>query len=203
MDDTPPKQGSPPLILQPPPPPEPELPRFLPPTPEPPPEHALFGDLTPTWTMGQGRDYVQNGLHTGVTCPTCGQYAKRYRRPIHYDMARWLRWVVHRWERSSTWVDVKGCDVRGGDYAKLQHWRLVEAKTAAPLPPTTAKRRAKSERSAGLWRPTLQGVEFVYGRLAVPSHVFLYDNHVLGFAPTYVSFEEALAVRFDPSAVME
>lgn len=157
----------------------------------------------PTDTLAAARLQVQRDLETGCECPCCGQYAKLYRRPLYDKMARWLAWAVKATEGTGDWVyvgDGPSFQLRkgGGDFAKLQHWGLIEGMPQEHGGGTVA----------GWWRSTARGVAFVEGRLRVPSHVYLFDNKVQprfgvdGFSDEMVSFADALGARFSLAEVL-
>lgn len=139
--------------------------------------------------------HVFSNRNEGVECPCCGQFAKIYRRALNSQMACWLIWLVREAERAPEgpgWVDVKRSPVRGGDYAKLVHWGLIEQ----------CPNDNDAKRTSGLWRPTDHGVAFALGRVQVPSHVYIYANKVEGFANKFIGIEDALGARFDYAELM-
>ncbi len=113
--------------------------------------NELFeGDINTT-TLKQAKDFLRLYAEKGVRCPCCKQYVKVYRRVLGSQMARWLIWLVRTWEQTDkarygstprfafdrrfeegtdvgVWVYIRQSPVRGGDYAKLIHWGLVEQK---------------------------------------------------------------------------
>ena len=146
-----------------------------------------MGSLFNGDTLQAARREIREQIDEGVTCPCCGQYAKRYKRAIYSTMARGLIWLVRESKRTpGGWVDIKRAPVRGGDYAKLGHWGMI----------TQAEPSGASKRS-GLWRPTEKGIQFAYSAIRVPSHVFLFNGTVDGWADTTVDIREALGHRFD------
>lgn len=144
-------------------------------------------------TLLDARRYVQNKREEGVFCPCCGQYAKTYRRKLNSEMALWLIWLVKQFKlKPDDWVDVKTAPLRGGDYGKLIHWGLA----------AQCLNTDKTKRTSGLWKPTEKGIHFSQRRVRVPSHVYLYNNEVLGFRDTLIDIEEALGERFDYAELM-
>lgn len=149
-------------------------------------------------TLAQARQQVVDALDDGSTCPCCQQFAKRYKRKLYAAMARWLIWLVSQHRRNGgQWVDVnldtaheyrKG----GGDFAKLAHWGLIQAKPNDD----------PDKRSSGLWRPTELGLGFVHGSVRVPTHVYLFNNEVSRFSDSEFGIEGALGEGFDWREVM-
>jgi len=127
-------------------------------------------------------------------------------------MARWLIWLVRTWDHkfgktrllrtldNKAWIDIRLSPVRGGDYAKLLHWALVEHKL--DVLEKKKKNGAKDTRDSGLWRPTFAGIDFVAGRQQVPSHVYLYDNIKIGEEKMLISIQEALGKKHSYEELM-
>jgi hypothetical protein len=143
-------------------------------------------------TLQEAREHLYSNLEDGLHCPCCGQYAKRYKRNINSQMAQWLIWLVQQ-SRDDAWVDVKEADLRGGDYAKLQHWNLVERRV----------NEDPEKRTSGLWRPTPKGVQFAKGEISLPQYVLLYNNEVLGHTGNLIGIRAALGTKFDYDELMQ
>jgi hypothetical protein len=135
------------------------------------------------------RQQVRDGAVEGVRCPCCDRLVRAYRRPLGADMARFLILLCRAYLAGppGEWVDVRAIPARGGDYAKLAHWGLIEQ----------APNDDPARRSSGLWRPTPAGMAFAEGRTREPSHVFLLDNRRIGAEDATVDVYEALGRRFD------
>jgi len=139
---------------------------------------------------------VQASLVDGTICPCCGQICKLYPRKLNSTMARGLIWMVREFERTGRWICVPEKAPRfvlkTKEYGTLAHWGLVE-----PRPNDDP-----SKKRSGYWRPTQKGIDFVYRRRMVPSHVFLYNNRVRKVSTTHIYIDEALASHFDYSELM-
>lgn len=143
-----------------------------------------------TDTLAEARDTLRANLDDGSKCPCCDQFARRYKRKLNSDMARSLILIVDEYlhePHDTSWVDIQEIDVRGGDYAKLRHWGLLESR---PNDDDT-------KRTSGLWRPTELGIDFAQGRARMPSHVYIYNNKVDGFTDSTITIREALGDAFD------
>lgn len=146
-------------------------------------------------TVETARMQLEEALLGGSTCPCCDRFTKRYRRGLTAGMAVVLCRIVRHGRRGG-WVNVPELPnaPRGGDYAKLLHWGLLEQAKPDPDDPT--------RRSSGLWRATARGVDFVLGRVSVPRAYIEYNNRVLGFEAEPITIREALGKRFDYSELM-
>jgi hypothetical protein len=107
-------------------------------------------------------------------------------------MVRWLIWLVSRHNQTGSWIDVKKYPARGGDYAKLLHWDLV-----VNMPNDDPKKR-----TSGFWEPTQKGIDFAYGRISVPSHVYLFDNEIQAWEDKKVYIEDVVEEDFDFTELM-
>jgi hypothetical protein len=158
-------------------------------------------DLLPpeTTTLAQGRAWLEPQLFKGAKCPCCTQHVQAYIRPLGKPQARWLIWLVQTYERElarysrahgdpSIWIDIQHAPLRGGDYAKLSHWGLVERKGG---------KEPKAHRGSGLWRPTAKGIDLAYDRINVPSHVVLLRGSKLRFLQTRITIRQALGKDID------
>jgi hypothetical protein len=142
-------------------------------------------------TLHEARAIVRNNLDDGIQCPCCDQFCKRYRRKLNSQMARWLIWLYRR-ASGSEWVTVRESPVRGGDYAKLALWGLVEQKSNDD----------ETKRTSGVWRITKLGRDFVDGHRFIPSHVMLYNNTIHGWSRACTTIRHALGERFDYAELM-
>jgi len=155
------------------------------------------------------RAWLQGRIDDGVICPCCDQFAKVYRRSISGPMVLTLIAMYHvSREREGCsnglgpWIHIER-DIndagrtakRSRDYAKLRHWGLIE-----PHPHNAAARPDKS--SAGLWRITSPGVNYVEGDLCVPKYALVYNNEGRGFDGDILSIEDSLGKNFNYGELM-
>lgn len=140
--------------------------------------------------------------HKPQTCTECGQLVKIYGRSIYKKLALQLVSLVEEWEAGRGDGDgyvhlratIQSKQTGGGDFAKLRLWAppLIEQK----INDDTAKR------ASGMWRPTQAGVDFVRGRLRVPTHIFLYNDTVLSVSSELGSINDALGEAFHYGEMM-
>jgi hypothetical protein len=91
-------------------------------------------------------------------------------------------------------VATEGAIVRGGDWAKLTHWKLIEAK-----PDETRK---DGSRRVGLYKITPRGVDFVERRVEVPKYAYIYAQHLIGLSEKMTTIDDALHDRFNYGELM-
>ena len=154
---------------------------------------TLFGSDT----LAEARAMVETGRDDGITCPCCVQYAKTYRRKLNVTMARGLIWLARSTNMEPGWADMRRTGPRwlvaaGGEFAKVYHWGLAEQQ----------ENTDSAKRTSGIWRLTETGVDFVQGRIRVPSHCYLYNNKALHFSDTLTTIREALGKKFNYAELM-
>jgi hypothetical protein len=146
-------------------------------------------------------EWMRQHQADGATCPCCGQFAKTYRRKLSSTMAYALVLMEQYFCRTGeAWLhvpsyltkvvsDQHGAMLRGGDWAKLSYWGLIEER---------GDQRADGAKHAGWWRVTPGGRRFIHGQLRLPKHALVYNGRLLGLDDAETtSIEEALGDRFD------
>lgn len=143
--------------------------------------------LPRTTTVADARREVYERLPDGTDCPVCGQYARQYRRKIHRTMARELigfyRAAGVGWAHLPTVLAS-----RGGDFAKLRYWALIEEHPGVD--------------SVGYWRVTEAGADFLYGRRLVARYALVYNGELRGFDGPGITISDALGQPFDLAELM-
>jgi len=170
--------------------------------PPPPPKNAFPFDPS-VCTVEQAAQWVRDHLKPGVECPCCTQLAKRYQRKLTSSMAYALLLIARAFRTKRDWLHVPeyltevcrtGATIRGGDWAKLVHWGVIEAKPD--------EQRKDGSKRVGFYRLTQRGRDFVDGRIRVPKHVLIYNSKFYGFGDKTVSVQEALTDRFNYAELM-
>lgn len=155
-------------------------------------------DLDPEQvTLADAKQWLRNHVRDGADCPLCKQFAKIYRRKLNSTMARGLIWLVKESGSSCAWVDYarigpQWLQKKGGTLATLEHWELVESQ-----PNTDSAKRA-----SGIWRPTVRGIQFVRGALAVEQYAIIYSNQCLSLDGDKFGIRDALGSHFNYQELM-
>lgn len=156
--------------------------------------------MFPDVFMSDAKNKLARELDRGTHCPCCGQYAKRYKRRIHYTMAKLLIhfYRVNQDQQFMHYTDIiaaTGVDeFRGGDFTKLQLWGLIIEKPKA---------EDEDKKASGYWKITDKGCAFVEGKVEVPMHAYIYNNRVRGFSDDkFVSIKDCLGKKFSYSELM-
>lgn len=158
-----------------------------------------------TTTLAKAQEVLKDHAKEGAICPCCRQLVKLYERPITGAMA-YVLILLHRHFSTPPipgWVHVPsyltdmskmGSAVRGGDWAKLRYWGLLEEKP---------EDRKDGSNRAGFYRMTEKGHKFAKGEVKVPKAVMLYNDRFLGFVtPGEVSIQDCLGKEFDYADLM-
>lgn len=155
--------------------------------------HLMFPGEPPDITIAAARAWLLSHADKGgAECPCCMQFVRIYRRPLEDKMVRGLVWLCRRATHDLNWVAYTKIGPEwllkaGGTFAKLVHWKLMEG-----LP-----NEDPIKRTSGVWRPTAKGWNFVHHNLRVPSHVYIYNNGLLGFSTKLVTARETVDVHFN------
>ncbi len=135
---------------------------------------------------------AQQDTTLAQACPVCEQHVQLYKRKVYATIARWLIWLVKEYEQTKTWVAAR--NTRGGDYAKLAMFGLIEQHAHDPDDGRT--------RTTNLWRPTSLGLAFVYQRTDIPKYVLTFNGKVWGHSTERATIHDALGKRFDYAELM-
>lgn len=142
-------------------------------------------------TVQTAEEWVMAEALDGVECPCCGQLAKVYRRKLYSSMAYALL-LIYRANKLEfihvpNLLNGHGSVARGGDFAKLVYWDLLESHPS----------------KAGYYKMTDKGRQFAECRIAVPVAVHIYDSDRIGWDTTeLVTIADALTSRFSYEELM-
>lgn len=144
-------------------------------------------------TISEAKDMLAKGISKGCACPACGQHVQMYKRTITRAMAKGLSILA---SLPDTEKDKDGffhmekamkkyCDDASarGDMPKLRFWGLLEAREG--------KREDGSSRN-GYYRVTLQGFEFLRGKIEVEKSLWIFNDKVKMRSEEKINFEKAI-----------
>ena len=166
-------------------------------------EKPRYHVVDPNEPLSKVRAAVRAATYsTGIYCPCCGGWAKRYKYTINKSMAVGLMWLVqHYHPEQNRWVNVAHTAprhvVQTNQLPTLRHWGLVIRPTEDPLWSFSGKTK-----HSGLWRPTETGIEFVRGRIQMPESVVTYKGEFEQFSGNKISIREAFDTNFDYQQAM-
>lgn len=147
-------------------------------------------------TLAEARQQFQKAIKgEGARCPCCRRWGKINGYQVTSTQVRGMIWMVKRFRRSA-WVDLSKAPkwvLRSKSMATLHHWELLEAKP---------KGADEDKRGSGLWRLTPRGRDFVYGRITLPKHAFVFDNKLIKFSREQVNVIQALGKKFSYEELM-
>lgn len=121
-----------------------------------------------TDTIEHSREWLDENRHEGVSCPSCEQYVKVYRRTINGGMVRTLATMYQK--AGLEFVHVPSLKVDTNHEVSQLAWRgLVEEE----------KRVREDGGRAGFWKVTLAGALWLKGITSAPKYAIVYNNKVL------------------------
>ena len=86
------------------------------------------------------------------------------------------------------WVNFRDCDFTSRDYPYLSFWGLAVTRVEAG---------DDTKRSSGFWQITEKGLDFLAGKISVPSHAHIYNNVVVGWSETTTTPQRAYGEGFN------
>ena len=145
----------------------------------------------------------EHAAEAGAHCPCCRQFAKVYRRAMTGSMAHAACLIARYFQqdRAEPWLHVptylsslhQGAMVRGGDWAKLRYWSIIEQQPGV---------RADGSCRTGFYRMTAFGFQFVKNEVTVSRRVLIYNDSLLGFDGRQVTCRECLGNKFNFTGLM-
>jgi hypothetical protein len=125
-----------------------------------------------------------------ANCPCCGQVTKLRKRKVTAAMARWLLQLIRVYlNNKRDWVvcsDHPELYIKGGDYAKLRFWGLIEHQGKIEVDEETDSYK----KGSGIWRPTDKGIAYALGQVKINLHCYTYNNVVHHYSTEMVSIAE-------------
>lgn len=148
-------------------------------------------------TLKAAKQHLRNNFNKGTDCPCCGQFVKLYKRKLNSGMAYALL-NIYRHHRQDQ-VNVKDFLrinklPNNHDWTLLKYWKILE-EVEGDIP--------EEKKSNGIWKITDFGVEFLFGRVKVPSHVHLFNNKYQGHSDKEITIKEAFGNKFNYTELMQ
>lgn len=145
-------------------------------------------------TLAEAKGYLRENWEEGVSCPCCNQMVKLYKYKLSYGLAKMVLDVYRLHQQGREWVHIQSeLKPKNGDYAKLRHWDLLEARGD----------KSDDGNSTAYWRLTEFGRLFARCERAVPSHALLFDSRKFGTAGEYITIRQALGNKFNYDELMK
>jgi hypothetical protein len=172
--------------------------------------NAEFFVFDPKTTLIAAKKWLRSQFDKkGAACPCCNQFVKLYKRPMNKSMAYALLLmecyfsgdVVGEYLHVPTYLSEMVADnpqraavIRGGDWAKLKLWGLIEEKPDI---------RKDGSPRVGYWKLTQLGRDFARRRVKVPRHVFIYNGEPLQrTVEEMITIDDALGTEFNYDEIM-
>ena len=147
------------------------------------------------YTIIDSKKYLRKNYVHGVSCPSCGQLVKLYKRKLNSGMARVLVELYLNKDNGAMHVKeyLRTNKLKNNhDWTLLSYWGLI----------TTVVEDINRSKESGYWNITLKGIQFVEDKINVHKHVLIYNKRFTGFSPDYISIYEALGDHFDYKELM-
>ena len=106
-------------------------------------------------------------------------------------MARELLTMYGRY--GLAWFSVKELDLRGGSYAQLRYWKILQHDEVV---------REDGARGSGNWRVTEKGEAFALNLVAVTKWALVYNGKCEGYTGPRWTIIDALGSDFDYNQIM-
>src|SRR4029078_7026903 len=141
-----------------------------------------FFVFDPKMTLLDAKKWLRGRFGKGASCPCCNQFVKLYKRKLDTSMAYVLLLMecYFRGDQAAEWLHVpsyisemvadnprRAVAIRGGDWAKMKLWGLIEEKPDL---------REDGSSRVGFWKLTPLGKQFAAKQVKVHSHVFVYNG---------------------------
>jgi len=152
-------------------------------------------------TLNSAKDYIQQNMEDGVTCPCCNQFVKLYNRKLYHSIVAaliyfWRLGAANKWVHTDMLLRSETLAIRNsghGDFAKLAYWGLIKPKPS-PADPT--------KKESGYWMITNLGVRFIKGEETVQETAKIYNGNLVSFTGKPISVSDALGNHFNYSELM-
>lgn len=114
-----------------------------------------------------------------VVCPTCGTKNIEYMHTFNRSLARCLGRLYSRVKGIGKTVDIAHTKTEYCNVTRLQFWKLIRS-----------YKNEESDRKAGLWEITEEGIAFVEGTKAVYSKVTTRRSKVVSYQGDAIMFND-------------
>ena len=147
-------------------------------------------------TIADEQKRIREELNAGTECRACHRLAKLNKKKLSGKMLQGLIILYNR-NLKEPGVYQKVLSIKDtlivADVPKLRNWGMIERPYNAD----------KKKKTAGMWRITQVGIEFVLGRSKAKEAMYTYNNEVLRWAEEMVYIHEAIDNTFDYREVLE
>ena len=150
-------------------------------------EPILFEDIS---------DEIKAKCDSGVYCPHCGKWAKKYRRAFNSEMSRFLIRLYNaqqRYNKNYTTRELYPTDNKANTSGvDARHWELIDVAEAHNI----------GGAPTGSFSLTNAGRQFVMGLKYIHSHAVTYNGELLGLTGDLVNIYDTLGTKFNYDNLM-
>ena len=144
-----------------------------------------------TDTIGDSRQWLEENRDEGVSCPSCDQFVKVYRRRINAGMAQA---IITMYGKAGTedFVHTPSL-VRSHEVGQLAWWGFIEEE----------KVLREDGGRAGFWRVTPAGEQWLLGRTKAAKYALVYNGRLLALDDEeQIVIADALGKKFNYNELM-
>lgn len=145
-----------------------------------------------TDTIAHSREWLDENRGEGVSCPSCDQLVKVYRRKINAGMARTLITMYHK-GGTQGFVHTPSLPGDTHEASQLSWWGFIEEE----------KMLREDGGRAGHWRVTPEGEDWLLGRTKAAKYAFIYNGKLLNLDDEEsVLITDSLGTKFNYNELM-
>jgi len=145
-------------------------------------------------TLEEAKQFIAENFYVGTPCPCCGQQVKQYEYKLYDSSAsaliRLYNLTLFKGEGEfhvRDFAEATQLYTRASHFAELRFWGLIEK----------GEKTSKNTPSAGFWRITEKGKQFVRNEITVKSSIKMFNNQFQGFSGDLISIKECLGTKFN------
>ena len=126
-------------------------------------------------------------LNENNICSCCGARIKVWRKPlIGIAVVELIKLYKESVRNNNQSVHINVFSKQRSNFYTLKYWGMIEG-----------SEKVEGKRTAGMWKPTTKGIQFLLGNLSIPSHVETLNNKVVRFSGDNVFVRDVLGKKFN------
>lgn len=143
-------------------------------------------------TIQEAQDFLNNFKYRGAICPCCNSKQKIWRKPLIGTAIVELIKLCYLFKIKKEEIHISMFSAQRSNFYTLKYWGLIEG-----------SEKAEGKRTAGMWKPTEKGVDFIFNRIKIPSHAETKNNELLNLSGDPIDVITALGKKFNYDELMK
>jgi len=119
-------------------------------------------------------------------CQCCGAKIKVWKKPLIGIAIVELIKLYNLYISTNHPVHISQFSKQRSNFYTLRYWGLI-----------VGSAKVEGKRTAGLWRPTEKGIDFIQNRISIPSHAITKNNVLIKLTGDKKNVIEALGKKFN------